>query len=76
MVWNWKSTVRQKPGKKWQYVETEQAIENYWVNKKVKREREKISEDKWKGKIQNVWDAAQRALTGKFIAIYVYLKLK
>ena len=51
------------------------SIRNMAVSKKVKRERE-ISEDKWKGKIQNLWDAPQRALTGKFTAIYVHLKLK
>ena len=60
-----------KARKKWQYVETEQAIEKLLSQQKVKREREKISEDKWKGKIQNLWDATQRTLTGKFIAIYV-----
>ena len=60
-----------KARKKWQYVETEQAIEKLLSQQKVKREREKISEDKWKGKIQNLWDATRRTLTGKFIAIYV-----
>ena len=51
-------------------------LSNQQVTEEIKREIKKISRNKWQWKYnnQNLWDSANAALRGKFIAIQHYLK--
>lgn len=58
-------------------VETKQhATKDQWVNKKIKREIKKYpkTNDNENTTIQNLWDATNVVLRGKFIAIQSFLK--
>ena len=49
---------------------------NTWVKEKISREIPKYCELKKHTTSQNLWDLAKTVLTGKFIAVNVYIKKK